>query len=311
LGEAAREERALIGEIFRSMRVYQWTKNLVLFAGLVFTLKVREPAFVLAVIAGFFTFSIAVSGVYLLNDVLDIERDRLHPEKRLRPVASGRLPVRVATAAGLFLLILGVLGSFLLGRRFGCTALAYVILTLAYSVALKRVVLLDVVAIALGFVLRATAGVELIRDRAQGSAESIELSPWLLVCALFLALFLAIGKRRHELAVLESEAGRHRGALGAYTAKLLDQLVAVVTGATVLSYSVYTISPETLAKFGGRPLYLTIPFVLYGIFRYLYLMYAEEKGGNPSEHLWTDRATLVNVILWGIVLLLILTWPQS
>jgi 4-hydroxybenzoate polyprenyltransferase len=296
--------------LLESMRVYQWTKNLVLFAGLVFTLKILDPAFVIPAIAGFFTFSLAVSGMYLLNDVLDVERDRLHPEKRRRPVASGALPVPAALTSGIVLLAAGLLGSYAIGPRFGSTALAYVLLTLAYSLVLKRVVLLDVVSIALGFVLRATAGVELLRDRAPSGAEAIVLSPWLLVCAFFLALFLAIGKRRHELTVLEGEASRHRAALGAYTEKLLDQLVAVVTGATVLAYSVYTIAPETLAKFGGRPLYLTIPFVLYGIFRYLYLMYAEEKGGNPSEHLLRDKATLVNVLLWGAAVLAILTWPR-
>jgi 4-hydroxybenzoate polyprenyltransferase len=300
----------MTGAIVRSMRIYQWTKNLVLFAGLVFTLKFLDPPYVLAAVAGFFTFSIAVSGVYLLNDVIDVERDRLHPEKRLRPVASGRLSVPAALTAAVFLLAAGLLGCFLLGSRFGWTALAYVALTLVYSTLLKQIVLLDVVAIALGFVLRAAAGVELIRDRVPAGSERIELSPWLLVCAFFLALFLAIGKRRHELAVLEGDASRHRGALAAYNTKLLDQLVAVVTGATVLAYSVYTISPETLAKFHDRPLYLTIPFVLYGIFRYLYLMYARDQGGNPSEHLLRDRATLINVVLWGIAVMAILTWPR-
>ena len=300
----------MIGAVLRSMRIYQWTKNLVLFAGLVFTLRFLDPPYVLAAVAGFFTFSLAVSGVYLLNDVLDVERDRLHPEKRQRPVASGRLPVPAAVAAGALLLAVGLTGSFLLGPRFGATALAYVVLTLLYSMLLKHVVLLDVVAIALGFVLRATAGVELMRDRTPVDAGTVELSPWLLVCAFFLALFLAIGKRRHELAVLEGDASRHRGALAGYNTKLLDQLVAVVTGATVLAYSIYTISPETLAKFDGRPLYLTIPFVLYGIFRYLYLMYARDQGGNPSEHLLQDRATLLNVMLWGIAVMAILTWPR-
>ena len=300
----------MTGAILRSMRIYQWTKNLVLFAGLVFTLNFLDPTFVIPAIAGFFTFSLAVSGVYLLNDVLDVERDRLHPEKRNRPVASGRLPIPAAAVMSAVLVIAGLTGCFLVGPRFGATAVAYVGLTILYSTVLKQVVLLDVIAIALGFVLRATAGVELIRDRMPPStAGTVEISPWLLVCAFFLALFLAIGKRRHELAVLEGDASRHRGALGAYNTKLLDQLVTVVTGATVLAYSVYTISPETLAKFHGRPLYLTIPFVLYGIFRYLYLMYARDQGGNPSEHLLQDRATFVNVVLWGIALMAIFTWP--
>jgi len=301
----------VIREILESMRPYQWTKNLVLFAGLVFTLKILEPPFVLAAVAGFFAFSIAVSGAYLANDVLDVERDRLHPDKRNRPIASGRLPVSAATAWAVALLAVGLGGCFVVGPRFGATAVAYVVLTIAYSLFLKQIVLLDVVSIALGFVLRATAGVELLRDRSVAGAQLIEISPWLLVCAFFLALFLAIGKRRHELAVLEDDASRHRAALGSYNAKLLDQLVAVVTSATVLAYSVYTIAPETVAKFGGRPLYLTIPFVLYGIFRYLYLMYAQDKGGNPSEHLLRDRATLVNVVLWAVAVLAILTWPRG
>lgn len=300
----------MIGSILRSMRVYQWTKNLVLFAGLVFTYKFLDPPYILVAIAGFFLFSLAVSGVYLLNDVLDVERDRLHPEKRLRPVASGALPVPVAAAAGVLLLLTGLAGSFAIGPRFGGTALAYVALTLLYSTVLKHIVLLDVISIALGFVLRATAGVELIRDVMPSGGEAVEISPWLLVCAFFLALFLAIGKRRHELAVLEGDASRHRGALAAYNTKLLDQLVAVVTGATVLAYSVYTIAPETLAKFHGRPLYLTIPFVLYGIFRYLYLMYARDQGGNPSEHLLRDHATFLNVVLWAAVVMAILTWHR-
>jgi len=301
----------VIRDVLQSMRPYQWTKNLVLFAGLVFTLKILEPPFVLAAIAGFFAFSIAVSGAYLANDVLDVERDRLHPDKRARPVASGRLPVSSAMAWSALLLAVGLGGCFVIGPRFGATAVAYVALTIAYSLVFKQIVLLDVVSIAIGFVLRATAGVELLRDRSRAGAQSIEISPWLLVCAFFLALFLAIGKRRHELAVLEGDASRHRAALGSYNEKLLDQLVAVVTSATVLSYSVYTIAPETVAKFGGRPLYLTIPFVLYGIFRYLYLMYAQDKGGNPSEHLLRDRATLVNVVLWAVAVLAILTWPRG
>ncbi len=301
----------MIRAVLESMRIYQWTKNLVLFAGLIFTLKVLDPLYVRETVLGFLLFSLAVSGMYILNDILDVKRDRLHAIKRDRPIAAGRLPIRAAAAWAAVFLIVGIGGAFLLGVRFGCTVTAYAALTLLYSLVFKHVVLLDVTTIALGFVLRATAGVELIRDRASRFGETVILSPWLLVCAFFLALFLAIGKRRHELATLEGDAARHRAALGAYTPRLLDQLVSVVTSATLLSYSVYTIAPETIEKFGGRPLYLTIPFVLYGIFRYLYLMYAEEKGGNPSEHLYRDRPTLVNVILWGAALLAILYWPLS
>jgi 4-hydroxybenzoate polyprenyltransferase len=301
----------MIRQVLESMRLYQWTKNLVLFAGLVFTMKFLDPPYVKDAVLGCFLFSLAVSGMYILNDIFDLERDRLHPAKRARPIAAGRLPIGAAAAAAFGLLAIGLGGSFLMGIRFGWTAIAYVALTLAYSLFMKQVALLDVVTIALGFVLRAAAGVELIRDRATPAGEEVILSPWLLVCAFFLALFLAIGKRRHELATLEADASRHRSALGAYNSRLLDQLVAVVTSATVLAYSVYTIAPETVSKFHGRPLYLTIPFVLYGIFRYLYLMYAEEKGGNPSEHLFRDLPTLINVILWGVALLAILYWPAG
>lgn len=294
------------------MRIHQWTKNLVLFAGLIFTFKFLDPPFVLDALLGFFLFSIAVSGMYILNDILDIERDRLHATKRKRPIAAGTLSISAAGIWAAVFLLVGIGGAFALGVRFGWTLVAYVVLTLTYSLFWKHLVLLDVTTLALGFVLRATAGVELVRDRvARGASEEVVLSPWLLVCAFFLALFLAIGKRRHELATLEENAARHRAALGAYTPRLLDQLVSVVTSATLLAYSVYTIAPETLEKFGGRPLYLTIPFVLYGIFRYLYLMYAQEQGGNPSEHLYSDRPTLVNVILWGLAVLAILYWPRG
>jgi 4-hydroxybenzoate polyprenyltransferase len=301
----------VIRSIVRSLRIYQWTKNLVLFAGPIFTLRILDPPIALTAIAGFFAFSLAVSGVYVLNDIVDLERDRLHPEKKLRPVASGALPVPAAAALAAFLLLVGLGGAAAIGSRFVGAAVAYVLLTGAYSLFLKRVVLLDVVSIATGFVLRAVAGVELVRDQTHLGPEAIQISPWLLVCAFFLALFLAIGKRLYELETLERDAAKHRAALGAYTRPLLDQLIAVVTSATVLAYSVYTISPETIAKYHGRPLHLTIPFVLYGIFRYLYLLYAEHKGGNPSEHLLNDRATLVNVLLWCGAVLAILLWPVA
>lgn len=301
---------SLIGAVLKSMRSYQWTKNLVLFAGPIFTLEILNPPIAIASVAGFLAFSLAVSGIYVLNDVLDVEQDRLHAEKRTRPVASGALPIPAAVAASVLLLAVGLGGAAALGPRFGATALAYVALIAAYSFLLKRIVLLDVLAIAAGFVLRAVAGVELVRDRVPAGAGGIELSPWLLVCALFLALFLALGKRWNELETMEGSAALHRAALRLYTRPLLDQLIAVATGATVLAYSVYTIAPETIEKYHGRPLYLTIPFVLYGIFRYLYLMYAEHKGGNPSEHLLRDRATLVNVALWCAAVLAILLWPR-
>ncbi len=187
----------MIRNIIESMRIYQWTKNLVLFAGLIFTLKFLDPPYVRDTLLGFLLFSLAVSGMYILNDILDIERDRLHTIKRGRPIAAGKVPIGVASAWATFFLAIGIGGALLLGVRFGLTVAAYVALALLYSLVLKHLVLLDVTTIALLFVLRATAGVELIRDRAVRGGEEVILSPWLLVCAFFLALFLAIGKRRH------------------------------------------------------------------------------------------------------------------
>lgn len=286
--------------IIRQMRIRQWTKNLVLFAGVVFSHRFTETTELFRAGVGFFSFSLLASAVYVLNDILDVEKDRLHPEKRLRPIAAGLIPVRAAWGLLVVLLASGLALGVWLGWGFLIVGAIYLTLNVAYSWRLKHVVILDVMLIAIGFVLRAVAGVELLESR-----ETI--SPWLLICTLFLALFLAVGKRRHERVLLAEGAEGHRRTLQEYPPELIDQLVPVVTAATVISYAIYTVSPQTVENFGTGALVYTIPFVVYGIFRYLYLVYRRQGGGSPSEVLLTDLPTLCNVVLWALTVLVILT----
>jgi 4-hydroxybenzoate polyprenyltransferase len=273
----------------------------VVFAGLVFSEHLQNPAFVIRAAVGAALFCAISSGVYLLNDIMDRERDRLHPKKKMRPIASGRLSVSVAAVATGVLLGGGIIAAFGLGPRFGVVAAMYGALNLAYSVGLKNVVILDVMLLASGFVMRAVAGVQALKPLDR----SIALSPWLLICTLFLALFLAIAKRRAELLSLAGEAAGHRRSLAEYPAPLLDHMISIVTACTVLSYSIYTVATETVAKFHTQRLVYTVPFVLFGIFRYLYIM-TRGGGGNPSEHLLHDKPILVAVLLWILAVLLIL-----
>jgi 4-hydroxybenzoate polyprenyltransferase len=287
----------VLGALVASLRPRQWTKNLLVFAGLMFSGGLHEPVLLARSTLAFVLFCLLSGGVYLVNDVIDAERDRAHPQKRHRPVASGRLPPTVALATGLVLLIGGSLAGFLLSLRFGVVALAYAVLLTAYSLGLKHVVIVDTLIIAGGFVLRALAGVVVL---------GIDFSYWLLLCTILLALFLTFGKRRHELLALEGGATDHRPILSEYSPQLLDQMIAVVTASTLMAYALYTMAPETQARLGTTRLPLTIPFVLYGIFRYLYLLYRRDLGGNPSEHLLTDRALLLAVALWGVTVVLVL-----
>ena len=279
-----------------SLRPRQWAKNLFVFAGLVFAQKLLTPL-VWPALAAFALFCALSGAVYLFNDVADRDQDRLHPQKRLRPVASGALGTRPALGIAAGLLVGSLALGFLLSRGFGVVALAYAVLLLAYSAWLKHVVIVDVLVVAIGFVLRAVAG---------ALAIGVAISGWLLICTILLALFLALGKRRHELLALGAEAGRHRPILAEYSAGLLDQMIAVVTASTVTAYALYTMSPETVAKFRTQLLPATLPFVLYGIFRYLYLLYRRRLGGNPSELFLNDRALLVNTLLWMLAVLLII-----
>ena len=286
----------MLTAVLVSLRPRQWVKNLLVFGGLVFGQRLLDPAAVGTAVAAFLVFCGLSGAIYLLNDVADRHKDLLHPDKRARPVASGRLPVGTALAAAAALVGTGLAAALWLSPAFGLVAVGYVVLLSVYSAWLKHVVIVDVLVVAIGFVLRAAAGALVI---------GVAISGWLLICTVLLALFLALGKRRYEVLTLEEGAARHRPILAEYSAGLLDQMIAVVTASTVTAYALYTMSPETVAKFHTPLLPLTLPFVLYGIFRYLYLLYRRQLGGNPSEILVRDRALLLNTLLWLAVVLLI------
>jgi 4-hydroxybenzoate polyprenyltransferase len=287
--------------IVRSLRPRQWAKNLFVFAGLVFSQQLLTPKAWTAG-AAFLLFCALSGAVYLLNDVADAEKDRLHPEKRRRPVAAGVLPRGLALAVGVALIAVALVLSFRLSFDFGLVGAAYAVLLTAYSVWLKRLVILDVLTVAIGFVLRAVAG---------AVAIDVDISGWLLICTVLVALFLALGKRRHEYLTLHGDAAAHRPILAEYSEGFLDQMIAVVTASTVTAYALYTMSPETVAKFHSRLLPLTLPFVLYGVFRYLYLLYRRQLGGNPSDLFLQDRALIVNTLCWVLALIVILYWPWA
>jgi 4-hydroxybenzoate polyprenyltransferase len=286
----------MLSAIVVSLRPRQWVKNLFVFAAVIFSQKLFTPALWRATEA-FLIFCALSGAMYLFNDVVDRDKDRLHPRKRERPVAAGRLSPRAAVAAGVLLLAAALVAAAFLSRGLLLVAAGYVILLTAYSMGLKHVVIVDVIVVACGFVLRAVAG---------AVAVDVEISGWLLICTVQIALFLALGKRRHEYLTLEGEAARHRPVLAEYSAGLLDQMIAVVTASTVTAYALYTMSPETVAKFHTHWLPVTLPFVLYGIFRYLYLLYRKELGGNPSEVVLNDRALLINAVCWIAAVLVIL-----
>lgn len=293
-------QRSLASNLLRSLRPGQWTKNLVIFAGLLFGRRLTDPAAVAVVVAAFVVFCALSGVVYLINDVVDRESDRRHPVKARRPIASGALSPRTAVVAAAVLGIGALAAAFRLGTAFGVVAVAYVALQGLYSGPLKHIVIIDVLAIAVGFVLRAVAGAVVI---------PVPFSQWLLVCTILLALFLGLAKRRHEIVLLADGAIEHRPILGEYTPYLLDQMIGVVTASTLVAYVFYTISPETQQKFGTSWLGLTIPFPLYGIFRYLYLVHQREGGGSPSDMLLNDRPLLACVALWALAVVLIIYRP--
>jgi 4-hydroxybenzoate polyprenyltransferase len=284
----------MIVPLIQALRPKQWTKNLLLFAGVLFSRQVSDPALALRAFAGFVAFSLLSGSVYLLNDLMDVRADRLHPKKRLRPIASGRLPVAVAWGALVPLLAAVVSISWWLGPGFTEVAAIYFILNLAYSFGLKNQVLIDVFILALGFVLRAMAGVELLLPVAPATA----LSPWLLVCTFFGALFLGLAKRRREITNAGSGAGERRAVLHYYTPELLDGLLLVSASSSLMGYALYTIWPGTVAKFGTEALLYTVPLVAYGIFRYLYLVRVSESSEDPSQVLLSDRPLGACVLLY-------------
>lgn len=286
--------------VLHSLRPEQWTKNLLVFAALLFARRLFDPAAVLQALAAFAIFCGLSGAVYLLNDVSDRESDRQHPVKRHRPIAAGHVSAPTAVAWALVLIALGLSLSFWLQTGFGMAAAAYLVLQAAYTRVLKHVVILDVMAIAFGFVLRAVAG---------GLIIGVPISDWLVICTILLALFLGLSKRRHELTLLAAGAAGHRRILEEYDPYLLDQMIAVVAAATLVAYIIYCLSPETTARFGTQWLVLTVPFPIYGLFRYLYIVHRKDGGGNPSEMLLTDRPLLSCVGLWGLTVVAVIYRP--
>ena len=283
--------------LLQAMRPQQWTKNLFVFAGIAFARKLADPAALKASLVAFALFCLLSSAAYLLNDVADAEQDRQHPTKRNRPIASGRVPKWLAVGWAALLIAFSLLAAVRLTQAFALMAAAYLALNLLYSYVLKHVVILDALAIASFFVLRAAAG---------AAAISVEISDWLLICTILLALFIALSKRRHELVLLENDAANHRASLGEYSPYLLDQMIGVVTASTLMAYILYTVDDRTVAVFGSDHLLYTVPFVIFGIFRYLYLVHQKGEGGDPDRIIVSDRPFLVNMLLWmGIVALVI------
>jgi 4-hydroxybenzoate polyprenyltransferase len=280
----------------RALRPHQWTKNLLVFAPLLFSKHLFEPEPFARALAAFVAFCGMAGAVYLWNDVADLEQDRLHPKKKKRPVAAGDLSVPSASLGAIGLVACSLSLSFALGPGLGLCAGAYLGLNLAYSFGLKHVVILDVLSLSLGFVLRALAG---------GFAVQAPVTDWLLVLTLLLALFLALAKRRHEITSLGEGAISHRAILAEYSPYLIDQMTSVVTASVVTAYTFYTLSPETVQKFGTAKLSWTLPLVLYGIFRYLYLVHQKDRGDSPTDLLLTDRPLLLTVALWAALVIAI------
>jgi 4-hydroxybenzoate polyprenyltransferase len=295
--EVRRSTTALLAT---SLRPEQWTKNLLLFAGLLFGGRFLELGAIITATAGFAIFSALSGATYLLNDIWDREADRRHPLKQHRPIASGQLDIRTAVWSAAVLIAGAIGAAWILNPRLAGIAAAYVVLLFSYSTTLKHVVIVDVLAIAVGFVLRAVAG---------AVAVSVPIGSWLLVCTTLLALFLALSKRRHELVILGEDASRHRRSLEHYSPYLLDQMIAVVTASTLIAYTVFTTSVDTAQRLGTSRLAFTVPFVLYGIFRYLYLVHQRLGGGSPAETLLTDRPLLLCVALWAWTVILLMYSP--
>jgi len=285
----------MLTALIKTMRPRQWTKNVFVFAALVFDKQLLNADSFLRTLAGFALFCLISSSVYIFNDISDVEADRQHPEKKNRPIPSGKLPISVAWVAGVVLVITTFAISYFLAPGFEAVVIMYFLLNMAYTKWLKHIPIVDVLVIAAGFVLRVHAGVTLI---------SVErFSPWLYVVMTLLSLFLGFGKRRAEIALLAQGAGSHRKVLDGYTLPLLDQYIMIVSGTTIVSYSLYTFSAPNVPE--NHSMMLTIPFVVYAIFRYLYLVQVKHAGGAPEEILLSDRPFQIAMILWGAAVLAI------
>lgn len=284
----------------RALRPKQWTKNLLVFAGLVFTYNLLNVGMLSRVLLAFVAFCALSSAGYIWNDLRDVAADRLHPHKRHRPIASGLVPPLLAVAVGVALGVAGLSLAITLGTSFALVASLYMLLTVTYSIWLKHLVLIDVFGISAGFVLRAVAGAVVI---------GVPVSPWLYVCTVLVSLFLALGKRRNELELLAGGAAGHRKNLEQYSLELVDQLILIVASVTIMAYSLYTFSAENLPK--DHSMMLTIPLVVYGLFRYLYLVRVKRQGGAPEDLLLTDPGMLGTAVFWvGLSVIILYVLPH-
>jgi 4-hydroxybenzoate polyprenyltransferase len=286
----------MLKHLLAAMRPRQWIKNLLIYAALLFDHKLFDPVPFLRTSVGFILLCLAASSVYLINDLTDAEQDRQHPKKRNRPIASGALSIRAAQTSLLVLLIICITTSFLLQISFGLLILGYILINLLYSTYLKHIPIIDVMVLASNFLLRVSAGVLLITVQ--------RFSPWMYVCVTLLALFVGLGKRRAEMVLLAENANSHRKVLDGYTIPYVDHLLTIVSSTTIVAYSLYTFSAENLPD--NHFMMFTIPFVIYGVFRYLYLVHVEGAGGAPEDLLFSDRSLLATVLFWGLSVVLIL-----
>lgn len=287
----------IAANILVSMRPKQWVKNLFVFAPLIFSKSLFIYPLNIKAVAVFLIFCVVSGSVYIINDIADKDKDKSHPLKKLRPIASNRISTRAASRVAAALLPVSFILAYMIDTLFMTVLVIYFLINIMYSAFLKHVIFLDIFIIAIGFVLRTAGG---------GLAIHVEVSSWLILCTFLVALFLAMCKRRHELTLLKQEATNHRKILSQYSPYLLDQLIAVVTASTLITYALYTMSDDVYVKFGNNNLVYTIPFVLYGIFRYLYLVHQEDKGGNPTEIMMNDVPILINIGLWVLASALIL-----
>jgi 4-hydroxybenzoate polyprenyltransferase len=280
----------MLSALIKTMRPKQWTKNIFVLAGIFFDGRLSDPVRLLHSIAALAIFCVLSGAIYLVNDLVDIDNDRVHPKKRFRPLPSDELEPSVAKVAAVILLVGCIAASFALGMSFGLVAVLYGAMMVLYSFVLKHIVIVDVMTIAAGFVLRVLAGAV--------AADVTRFSPWLYVCTTLLALFIAINKRRHELILMAHDANNHRALLQEYTVPFLNEMTALVTSTTLAAYSFYTFSAPNLP--GGHPMMLTIPFVLYGILRYLYLIHTKGLGGAPEDIVLGDKPMMIAIGLWAL-----------
>jgi 4-hydroxybenzoate polyprenyltransferase len=304
--EVVNTEKIALNRILRGLlvelRPKEWTKNLLIFSGLIFSHSLFEHNNLLLAFGGFIAFCLASSGIYIFNDLCDIKEDQLHPIKKNRPLASGALNANFARIVMILLFVGASALALSLDYFFAIAIAIYLAFSLSYSLGLKNAVILDVLIISSGFVIRAIAGAIIL---------NVEPSAWLVLCTLMVALLVGFGKRRHELVLLEENAGSHRASLNEYSLQFLDSMMTICGGAAVVCYALYTMSDDTVSRFHTRNLLITLPFVIYGVFRYLFLIHRRKQGGDPVQLLFRDRPTLINILLWIIAVCLVIYLPKA